>query len=300
MALFKPLAPGSAGKDLDVDLFQRLLGDGSVAVSSEELEQGTGQDKVTQAVRRLTQGHDVVIVEGLSGLDNQVSGRLAHVLDAKVVVVIGFSPGLKAEHLIPAKEVFGERLLGLVINGATRHTGTQIHQSLLPSLTSQGLHVWGVVPEDRRLLSVTVRQLADHLHGRFIGEPDKEKQDKLVEHLLIGGRILDWGVLYFGQRDNKAVIVRGNRPDIQMSALETPTSCLVLTNGTGPIEYVHYEAEEEEVPVIVVETDTLSTAAALETIIDRAGFDHHLKLERFQELLDRSVDIQGLYSSLVS
>ena len=56
--------------------------------------------------------------------------------------------------------------------------------------------------------------------------------------------------------ENKAVIVRGDRPDLQMAALNTSTACIVLTKGVEPIEYVRYEAEQEEVSLIVVETDT--------------------------------------------
>ena len=147
------------------------------------------------------------------------------------------------------------------------------------------------------LLAVTVQQLTNLLQGRVIVKANG-RENELVEHFLIGGWILDWGVLYFGQYQNKAVIVRGDRPDIQMAALKTPTVCLVSTNGVEPAQYVLYEAKEEGVPVVVVESDTLATASALEGLMERARFDHHLKLERFQQLLEQEVDIQGLYSAL--
>ena len=108
------------------------------------------------------------------------------------------------------------------------------------------MRVLAAIPEDRRLLGVTAGQIADHLGGSFLSW--EEKRDNFVEHYLIGGMVLDWGVLYFQQFDNKAVIVRGNRPDLQMAALRTPTSCIVLTGGYPPIQYVSYEAGEEEVP----------------------------------------------------
>jgi BioD-like phosphotransacetylase family protein len=119
-----------------------------------------------------------------------------------------------------------------------------------------------------------------------------------VEHFLIGGLILDWGVLYFERFSNKAVIVRGDRPDIQMAALGTPTSCIVLTGGHSPIQYVSYEAGEEEVPLIQVEADTLSTAAALESLQEKALFDHPMKQEQFRELMSQHVDWDALYRSL--
>ena len=49
------------------------------------------------------------------------------------------------------------------------------------------------------------------------------------------------------------MIVRGDRPDVQMSALGTDMECFILTNGLEPIEYVKYEADEEEVSIVIVD-----------------------------------------------
>ena len=101
-----------------------------------------------------------------------------------------------------------------------------------------------------------------------------------------------------GHREDRAVIVRGDRPDIQMGALYNQTACLVLTRGIEPIEYVKYEAEQEEVSVMVVSTDTLATMDALNNITDRARFDHPLKLEAFVGLLEEHVDLPALLGAL--
>ena len=139
------------------------------------------------------------------------------------------------------------KVAGIVLNGLTTYMGTQARSELIPELERQGIRVLGELPEDRRLLGVTVGELAQHLEGRFLVW--EEGADNLVEHLMIGGLILDSGTAYFEQRENKAVVVRGDRPDIQMAALATPTSCLLLTGGKEPIEYVLYEAEQVEVPI---------------------------------------------------
>ena len=117
-------------------------------------------------------------------------------------------------------------------------------------------------------------------------------------NFMVGGMGMDSGEAYFGLRDNKAVIVRGDRPDIQMAALATPTTCMVLTHGIEPIEYVAYEAELEDVPVMVVESDTLSTMAALNTPAGSMWFDHPAKVERFTALLKQHVDVSTIYDGL--
>jgi BioD-like phosphotransacetylase family protein len=83
-----------------------------------------------------------------------------------------------------------------------------------------------------------------------------------------------------------------------MSVLQTPTACLLVTKGIEPIEYVINEAELEQVPVVLVESDTLTTMAALNTIQQSARFDHPAKLERYSELLDSHVDTAAIRAGL--
>ncbi|MBI2855347.1 MAG: phosphotransacetylase family protein [Chloroflexi bacterium] len=295
VALFKPYS--LAGQWTEVDHDGQILRKASGATTGDDVQWpvalASGQEvsdpsleQALEAFSRVSAGADVTIVEGVGGLDDStgaVSQQLAERMDARVLVVLGYSHGMDSSEATRARQLFGDRLAGVIINGVTRYKGRDVAEELLPAMQSDGVKVLGDIPEDRRLLGVSVGQLAEHLGGSFLCW--EEKKDRLVEHLLIGGLVLDWGVLYFERFDNKAVIVRGSRPDIQMAALGTPTSCIVLTGGEPPIQYVEYEAQEEEVPLIQVETDTLSTAAALETIQGRALFDHPLKQERFLELL---------------
>ena len=109
---------------------------------------------------------------------------------------------------------------------------------------------------------------------------------------------LDPGELRFGLYQNNAVVVRGDRPDIQMSALDSSISCMVLTGGIEPIEYITYEAGEEEVPVMVVETDTDSTMYALNEVTTGARMNSSAKVGRFAELLRNHADSELLRSLL--
>ena len=173
-----------------------------------------------------------------------------------------------------------------------REETTDTESRLLPSVEGAGVNVLGVIPEDRTLLGITVAEIADYLGGRNI--TDVDEMDRLVEHFQVGGLGLDRGTDYFDLLERKAVVVRGDRPDIQMPALRTPMACMMLTMGIEPIEYVRYEAEQEEVPVMVVSTDTLATMEALDTLIDGARFDHPLKLERFTDLVRERIDVPAL------
>ena len=299
VAVFKPVARDGLTTDSDPDpaIYRKLLDRIPRGWPPHQPQGGLTADVfegLKAAVDRESKG-TVVVAEGSCGLSREAHEQVADALDAKVLIVAGYREDLSASELKPWKELFGERLVGFVINGLTRYKGTDSRTKLLPSLESEGLTCLGVIPEDRRLLGVSVRQVAEHLQGRFIA--CEERSEALVEHLMIGGMGMDPGELYFGLRDNKAVIFRGDRPDLQMAALNTPTACMVLTKGIEPIEYVKYEAEQEEVSVIVVETDTLETMDSVSTLVEGARFDHPLKLSRFAELLDEYVDVASLLSS---
>ena len=301
VVVFKPVAGIglSSDSDPDVGIYGKLLDQRTEGWLVDLSEGGLAPGSLTEiraAFSRVAEGADVVLVEGSCALSIEESGEVAGTLGAKVLFIAPYSRDLSTSQLKRYKELIGDRLLGFVINGLTRYLGTDARTNLLPSMESEGLVCFGIVPEDRRLLGVTVGQLAEHLKGQFIAR--NGDTDVLVEHLMVGGRGMDPGDLYFGLRESKAVIVRGDRPDSQMAALQTPTSCMVLTGGIAPIEYVKYEAEQQEVSIMVVETDTLTTMEALNTLIDRARFDHPAKLSRFGELVEQHVDLGALFTAL--
>ena len=299
-AVFKPVtASGQSEQDPDAAIYQLLLGQPEAVWPWPLPKSGLTRvllDEIKATSDQLLDGNDLLLVEGSSVVSENASRRLAESLDAQVLLVVTYQPDLDASKLTRWRARFGERLLGFIFNRVTLYQGNSARTGLLESLRSEGLTALGLIPEDRRLLAVTVGHLASHLGGEFV--VGDQFVDGLVEHYLIGGLGLDSGQLYFGTRENKAAIVRGDRPDIQMAALATPASCMLLTNGIEPIEYVRYEAELEEVPIVVVQSDTLTTMASLNSVQDSARFDHPAKLERLAELLREHVDLSAIEAGL--
>ena len=302
-AAFKPFTDNGSS-DEDATSYESLLGqkaDGWPIDLPDTGLSGELVDRAKAALDRLSRNSDIVIVEGTSALSASGHNQLAQALDARVLIVSTYRPGLPASQLKSWEAVFGDRLIGFVINSMTRYAGHESRSKLVPALKNEGLHILGIIPEDRRLLAVTVSQLASHLNGRFV-EINEDNfngaAEKLVEHLMVGAMMLDNSDFYFELHDHKAAIIRGDRPDLQMGALHTKTTCLVATAGKEPIEYIRHEAEEEGVPVFVVDTDTLGTMDALNNLQDTAKFDHPLKMERMAELIDEHVELGGVYASL--
>ncbi len=266
------LASGASDSSTDLEAFKALVSDATVADSPSNVK------------------GDVSIVEGLSG-DAAGNLRLAEELDARIVLIAELD-----DDAAGAAGEFGDRFAGVVINNLPRYRRHTLETRVIPELESAGIHFLGAIPEDRRLIASTVRQISQHLDGAFSGW--EEHSDELVDYILIGGMVLDWGVHYFSARENAIVIVRGDRPDIQMAALATPIKGMVLTEGVQPLEYVHYEADQEEVPVTVVAAGTHDAAAALESLQETARFDHPGKLARLREIAADAVDFDAIDEAL--
>lgn len=308
VALFKPLTLDEPGvQDLDASFYKQISG--VLSETSAEWPKHIAADQKLgkrdlDSIRRIVNDLDgrvsSVIVDGLPEMGNDgdvivASGALVDVLGTNAISIVRYSDGFLDERAATLVNRMSERgLAGLVINQVTRHKGHEVATKLVPAMTEAGLRVIGTIPEDRRLLSATVRQVAEHIGGRFVLGGGGGDGAQLVEHLIIGGPVLEPGTNYFGRYQNKAVIVRGNRPDIQMAALATHTSCLILTGGFDPSQYVHHEAKETDVPIIVVSDDTHRVAAKLETLQQCIAFHHPAKIERFQKLLGAHVDLEIL------
>lgn len=256
---------------------------------------------VRQTVSDLDVSVDVVLIEGPdvysdAGVSSSLSPDMAAALGCPALLVLRYSEGLDANSVTGACESYSGRIAGVVINCVPPYRGHTLEQGLAAEIRSSGVQVLGAIPEDRTMITVTVQQVADHLGARWVQEP--VNTDVHVDRFLIGGNIMDSGTTYYGRYSNQAVIVRAERPDIQLASLMEDTKCLVLTGGGDPTEYIKAEALQRDVPLMAVDDTTLNAAEALTGIIDRATAHSIRKVQRFNELLDRHVDMDALAAAL--
>lgn len=238
----------------------------------------------------------LVIVEGVSGAATteerlRADAALAEALDARVLLVTSCASADPSR----ASAAFGQRLMGALINRAPVHGLRSVQMETAHAFQERAIPVLGLVPEDRRMLAPTVRDVAERLGAECINRDALEDADvaldALVEHFMLGGLFLDTGVYVFGRRERKAVIVRGDRPDLQMAALDTSTVCLVLTEGRLPVQYIVHHAALNQVPMLLVNQPTLETMEALHTIGERVTAHSVAKARRFGEMLLAHCDL---------
>ncbi len=250
-------------------------------------------NEASKSLKNMESSSGVTLAEGDSSISTEDQEKLVSETDAEVIVISDYVNGIECAKYAKG---FGTNLKGVVINFLPRFAETDVRERLVPEFESLGVTVIGVIPEDRCLLSVSVAQIAERLGGRFIS--GENLPDALVQNFMVGGFGMDPGQYVFSTKSDKAVVIRGDRPDVQMSALQTDITCFIMTNGIDPIEYVKYESQEEEVPILVVDQDTLQTMEDVGNLQGKVGFDHPEKLVRMSYLIGSSVGLERLTEGL--
>ncbi len=262
---------------------------------------GDLSQKVADAFRKASEGKDVMMVEGVSGLAaGSMVGldpkTVCEMVNGQCLLVTRGSNELIGDNIIAAKMWFGDRFLGVVMNGVPQSMMEFVTESLVPFLSHKGIKVYAVIPEDRMLMAVTVSDLVARLGGRVISGQDH--MDELVENVMVGAMSVENALNYFRRKPNKVVITGGDRPDIQLAALETSTKCLILTGNLNPSPLILGRAEELGVPVVLVQQDTLTAAGLVEQAFTEVQFHEEKKLKRFERMLDAHLNYAELCRDL--
>jgi BioD-like phosphotransacetylase family protein len=119
-----------------------------------------------------------------------------------------------------------------------------------------------------------------------------------VENLVVGAMTAETALGRFRQFSHKAVITGGDRTDIQMAALETSTTCLILTGNLHPSPLILKQAEEFGVAVLLVPRNTMEAIESIDRVYGKTRMGQPAKVRQFHALLDRHLDYQRLNNLL--
>ncbi len=234
--------------------------------------------RILEAFERVSKGKDVVIICGAGRLSSgAILDYPAHAfikdIEARTLVTEQYRYRMEAlDGFLHARSVLGDLLIGVVFNRIVGTKRSHIENAVRPFLKARGIDVLGIIPEDKTLGAVPLAEMVEALDAQMLtGDTAK---DILIERFSIGAMNVDAALRYFRRTQNKAVITGGDRPDIQLAALETSTICLILTGDLYPNERILARAEELGVPVVLTPYDTLETVDRCDRL---AG---HLSLRR--------------------
>lgn len=256
---------------------------------------------VKNAGAKVGLGRDVVVMEGSANFrEGYVVGlspiTTVEILNAQVVALIGYRSSLQViDDTMTALTRIGNRLAGAIINSVPDDRMAYVCELVKPYLERKGVNVLAVLPHQSILGSVSIGEINDELEGRIICYGCN---NDLVENLVVASSGIEHSLEQFKRVPNKAVIVGGDRPDIQMDALDTSTKALIITGHLEPVPQVRERAEIEDVAIILSPYDTLSTIERLESLFERSRFHQIEKVKRFEALLSHEMNFDDFYHKL--
>lgn len=258
---------------------------------------GDPAKKALEAYGRIADGKDLVIIEGAQ---NFVHGRilglsaieLSELMEAGVLLLDTFNEELTVDRALSGKAFFGERFMGVVVNWVPQRRMEFCRNLLTRFLTSKGIDLFGAIPTDNVLRSITVGDMARALNGEVACAPDRAEE--LIESMMVGAMGQEQALRLFRKQANKVVITGGDRSDIQMAALETPTKALILTGGHRPSPLILGQSEEMGVPIILVDYDTATTVEMVEAAIGHQKVHSPAKIERMRGFVREGLNLELL------
>jgi len=259
------------------------------------------EKKVIEAYSKISKGRDLVLIGGGSNLQEGTflgipARKLIKGMKAKAILVDKCETDILVDPILAASDVLEDSFMGVVLNRVALDRIDYFKRRIVPFLKREGIEVLGMIPQDTLLNAISIGELCDNLAGEILCCDDKV--DELVEHFMIGAMNVEGALRYFRKVQNKAVITGGDRPDIQLAALETSTRCIILTGNLFPSDIIISRAEERDVPMIVVKDDTLTAVEKIESLLRRLRVSGKKKVARAVELVNQEINFRSLYDKL--
>jgi len=275
----KPQAAEKGQADGDIIFMRKVLGQSDVVNTPDVIK-----------------GRDVVLVEARLGTsaDDAVSKATygaAKEMKARAIAVEAYTG--QTSKFTEVYKGFGDSLLGVVLNKVPQSFLKGVREEATKQFGGAGIKVLGVIPENRVLLAITVGELAECIQGKILNSV--EKSGELVENYMLGAMVVDSGLDYFGRKSNKAAVIRQDRPDMQLAALETPTKCLVLSGSSQPPVYnVLYKAESKGIPIIATGTAVNDIVTNIENALMKTRLNQEKKLSKLAEIVKQNLDMKAI------
>jgi BioD-like phosphotransacetylase family protein len=232
-------------------------------------------DSDRQVFATLSSAGDLRIVEVPGGTSSDLpkSGE-------KVLVVA--TPATSTEAAALAKSA-GDSLAGVILNRVPAKGENTSYEGIAPI---------AVIPEDRTLGAPNLAAVAVALEAE--SENLEGHEGMLLDAPIIASIAADPGQAYFDRTRASSVIVRSDKPDLQLAALNSGAECFIITGELPLLSYVRDRIAEEEIPVLRTALDTQQTVTAIEKLYGGAPFQAEaVKLTRVGELF-AALDVSRL------
>jgi len=269
------------------------------------MDYAEARERIMEAYREVSRDKDIVLVDSADTPETLLTRGcgvvdLAPMFGSKVFITWRYTDDSSIDSLALHYRFFessGLDVVGSTLGFIPPTVIERVRRVASEVLRAYGVKVLGFIPMVPELFSPTVKEVAEALGASVLACEDNV--DRVVETFLVGAMSAESALRWFRRSRRKAVVTGGDRTDLMMAALETDTSCLILTGGLHPDISVLTKAEERGVPVLVVPSDTYTTIMKLRTVGMRVSPENRRRIELLVNLVRRNVDWRAVLGELI-
>ena len=250
-------------------------------------------EEVVKGYSGLSKKKEFMIIEGSRDMSNGYSHNTSHFDIASAmgapVVLVSSSNANAMDSVFLFKhlcEEHGVELKGVVINKSEGPAEREF-------LEKKGIRVLGEIPIIPELRTFHVYEIIEQMDVKVLA--GESGLDNVVEDVLIGAMSPQVAVRYMRRSQKKAVITGGDRTEIQLAALSTSTSCIIVTGGITPSRTTLSRADEIGVPVLLTNENTLAAAEVIDHLITRIDPKDAVKIELVTKAVKNNVDLDAIW-----
>jgi BioD-like phosphotransacetylase family protein len=177
---------------------------------------------------------------------------------------------------------------GVVINKV--HDLEDFNNTYLGSITEMGINVLGIIPYQKELTYFSVDYLSHYLFAKVIA--GEGGLNNVVKNIFVGAMSADAALRKpLFQKEKKLIITGGDRSDMILAALESDTTCIMLTNNILPPSNIISKASDQNVPLLLVSSDTYQVAKQIDRLEPLLTKDNSENIGLVRELIKKYVNI---------
>lgn len=268
-----------------------------------------GPDEIRSEIKRLSaelsEKKDLLIILGSQHIffDNAVLPvpdiSLINDLDADCILLHRYQKNSTSIYsILSISSLLKDRLKGIIFNRIPLEMIDEVRTSLIPSFEQRGISITAALAEDPLLSFLSFKEVIDCLKGKILcGEGFL---DKPIGGMTAGSGDLTGDLMLFKRAYNKIVLLEPCSSDLKNEHApgQRNVAGILLTGGRSPAPKVIEAARKCLVPLVLVKQDTFASLERLEKITPSLSPEDHLKILRYQEMLDSEHAMNKLMESL--
>jgi BioD-like phosphotransacetylase family protein len=259
------------------------------------------KEKLLQDFASMSRGKDILFVEGGRDLAYGSSVHLdaislARHLDYPMVLVVGAEVE-SVDDIIFAKKSIGMADIdfkGVIVNKV--HDIEDFRNTHLKTIAHMGIGILGTVAFHPQLTHLSVQYLADRLFAKVIA--GESGLHGAVKNIFVGAMSANAALRSPKfHKEQKLIITAGDRVDMILAAMDSDTSCIILTNNILPPSNIISKASDRNIPLLLVATDTYQVAQQVDNMEPLLTQNDAEKIALLGQLVKDHVAIDDLLGS---